>query len=62
VAIIQEYTFFSWRDLHNDLQNLGDLERFKLVIETIPDQTVMKGAQTSMKIAVDYFCPMPFCS
>ncbi len=46
MAIIQEYTFFSWRDLHNDLQNLGDLERFKLVIETIPDQKLMAALHT----------------
>jgi len=38
MAIIQELSLFSWKDFHNDLQSLGDLERLKLVIETLPDQ------------------------
>jgi hypothetical protein len=31
MAIIQELGLFSWKDFQDDLQNLGDLERFKLV-------------------------------
>ena len=42
MAIIQELRLFSWKDFHNDLQNLGDLERFKLVIETMPDQKLIQ--------------------
>ena len=30
MAIMQELGLFSWKDFHDDLQNLGDLERFKL--------------------------------
>ena len=41
MAIIHEPNLFSWRDFHNNDQHLGDLERFKLVIETIPDQKLM---------------------
>ena len=42
MAIIQERRLFSWKDFQNDLQNLGDLERFKLVIETMPDQNLIQ--------------------
>ena len=38
MAIIHERNLFSWKDFQNDIQNLGDLERLKLVIETLPDQ------------------------
>ena len=34
MAIIHERSFFSWKDFQDDIQNLGDLERLKLVIET----------------------------
>ena len=46
MAIIQQLRLFSWRDFQNDLKNLGDLERFKLVIETIPDEKLMQTLQT----------------
>ena len=46
MAIIQELRLFSWKDFHNDLQNLGDLERFKLVIETMPDQKLIQILRT----------------
>ena len=45
MAIIQELGLFSWKDFHNDLQTLGDLERFKLVIETMPDEKLMQILQ-----------------
>jgi hypothetical protein len=35
--IIRKLHLFSWKDFQDDLNNLGDLERFKLVIETMPD-------------------------
>jgi hypothetical protein len=43
VAIIQEPYLFSWKDFQDDIQNLGDLERFKLVIETLPDQKIIRA-------------------
>lgn len=42
MAIIQELRLFSWKDFQNNLQNLGDLERFRLVVETVPDEKLMK--------------------
>jgi len=42
MAIIHELNLFSWKDLQNDIQNLGDLERLKLVIETLPDQKLIQ--------------------
>lgn len=42
MAIIQDLYFFSWKDFHDDVQTLGDLERFVLVIETMPDQKLME--------------------
>ena len=39
--IIHERNLFSWKDFQNDVQNLGDLERLKLVIETLPDQKLV---------------------
>lgn len=41
MAIIHELNLFSWKDFQNDLQNLGDLERLKLVIENLPDAKLM---------------------
>ena len=46
MAIIQELGLFSWKDFHDNLQNLGDLERFKLVIETMPDQKLIQILRT----------------
>ena len=46
MAIIQELGLFSWKDFQDDLQNLGDLERFKLVIETMPDQKLIHILRT----------------
>ena len=46
MAIIQHLELFSWKDFHDDLQNLGDLERFKLVIETMPDQKLIQILRT----------------
>jgi len=42
MAIIQKLNLFSWTNFHNDSQNLGDLERLKLVIETMPDEKLMQ--------------------
>ena len=42
MAIIQQLELLSWKDFQDDLQNLGDLERFKLVIETMPDQKLIQ--------------------
>ena len=41
MAIIHERNLFSWKDFQNEAQHLGDLERFKLVIETIPDHKLL---------------------
>lgn len=41
MAIIREKYLFSWKDFQKDLNTLGDLERFKLVIETMPDEKLM---------------------
>jgi len=43
MAIIHERNLFSWKDFQNDIQNLGDLERLKLVIETLPDQKLIQS-------------------
>lgn len=43
MAIIHERNLFSWKDFQNDVHNLGDLERLKLVIETLPDQKLMRA-------------------
>jgi len=40
MAIIQEQHLFSWKDFQDNATTLGDLERFKLVIETISDKTL----------------------
>ena len=42
MAIIQELNLFSWKDFQYDVEHLGDLERFKLVIETLPDQKLLE--------------------
>jgi hypothetical protein len=41
MAIIHELNLFSWKDFQGDTQNLGDLERLLIVIETIPDQKLI---------------------
>ncbi len=43
MAIIQQLQFFSWKDFQDELQNLGDLERLKLVIETMPDGVLIEA-------------------
>jgi hypothetical protein len=45
MAIIQELHLFSWKNFHEDILTLGDLERFKLVIETMPDWELMETLQ-----------------
>ena len=42
MAIIQELSLFDWKNFHDDAQTLGDLERLRLVIETMPDGKLMK--------------------
>lgn len=42
MAIIQKLHLFSWKNFQDDLQDLGDLERFKLVIETMPDEKLIQ--------------------
>jgi len=42
MAIIQEQHLFSWKDFQDCDSSLGDLERFKLVIETIPDKKLIE--------------------
>lgn len=42
MAIVQQLSLFSWKDFHNDLLHLGDLERFILVTETIPDEKLIQ--------------------
>ena len=46
MAIIQDQYLFSWKTFQDHLQTLGDLERFKLVMETMPDGELMKTLQT----------------
>lgn len=46
MAIIHERNLFSWKDFQDDLLTLGDLERFKLVIETMPDNKLMETLKT----------------
>jgi hypothetical protein len=41
MAIIRQKYLFSWKIFQDDLQILGDLERFKIVIETMPDENLM---------------------
>ena len=38
MAIIHDPELFAWKDI----ENLGDLERLKLVIENMPDEKLMK--------------------
>ena len=45
MAIIHELNLFSWKDFQDDLQNIGDLERLKLVIENLPDQKLIQTLQ-----------------
>jgi Transposase domain (DUF772)/Transposase DDE domain len=42
MSIIQQLNLFSWKIFQDDLQTLGDLERFKLVIETMPDAKLIE--------------------
>ncbi len=42
MAIVHEMNLFSWKNFHDDAQHLGDLERFKLVIQTLPDQKLIQ--------------------
>ncbi len=46
MAIIQNLHLFSWKTFQNDLLTLGDLERFKLVIETMPDGKLIETLET----------------
>jgi hypothetical protein len=46
MAIVQELSLFSWKNFHDDLQNIGDLERLKLVIETMPDRKLVQTLRT----------------
>jgi Transposase DDE domain/Transposase domain (DUF772) len=41
MAIIHEQYLFSWKNFQDNAQNLGDLERLKLVIEALPDQKLI---------------------
>ena len=45
MAIIQELHFFSWKNFQDEIHNLGDLERLKLVIETMPDGKLIQILQ-----------------
>ena len=49
MAIIQERHLFSWKDFQDDSSTLGDLERFKLVMETLPDAKLMQTLKTLRK-------------
>ena len=41
MSTIHEQSLFCWKDFSDDVQNLGDLERLKLVIENMPDQKLI---------------------
>lgn len=45
MAIIPQQTLFSW----SEIEELGDLERLKLVIEYIPDEILMKKLEAERK-------------
>jgi hypothetical protein len=46
MAMIQDLYLFSWKTFQDDLQDLGDLERLKLVVETIPDGKLIQTLET----------------
>ncbi|MDK2807180.1 MAG: hypothetical protein PWQ94_2344, partial [Thermoanaerobacterium sp.] len=45
MAIIPQQTLFVW----NEIENLGDLERLRLVIEYMPDEELMEKLEKERK-------------
>ncbi len=45
MAIIPQQTFFVW----SEIENLGDLERLRLVIENMPDEKLMQSLEKARK-------------
>ena len=43
MAIIPQRTLFSWEEI----EPLGDLERLQLVVETLPDEDLMRTLETA---------------
>ncbi len=43
MAIIPQRTLFSW----TDLEPLGDLERLQLVLDTLPDENLMRTLEAA---------------
>ena len=41
MAIIPQQTFFVW----DEIENLGDLERLRLVLEYMPDEELMQALE-----------------
>ena len=39
MAIISQYSLFVWE---KDLENLGDLRRLQLVLDSLPDEELMR--------------------
>ncbi len=46
MAIIAQQTLFVWDEIEN-IENIGDIERLKLVIEYMPDEERMKASEES---------------
>lgn len=49
MAIIQNASLFSWEFFRDSEKTIGDLERLKLVIESIPDQKLLDTLQKNRK-------------
>ncbi len=45
MAIIPQITIFEWAEI----ENLGDLERLKLVLENLPDENLMVTLENDRK-------------
>src|SRR3990167_9407689 len=45
LAIVRQQNLFSWQDV----EELGDLERLKLVIETMPDRELIQALERRRK-------------
>lgn len=43
MAIIPQISLFRWE---NDIENLGDLERLKLILDNIPDENLMRAMES----------------
>jgi hypothetical protein len=51
MAIIPQQTLFVW----SEIENLGDLERLRLVLEYMPDEELMQSLERERKNGRDDF-------